>query len=255
MFGTWECRRRPRRCQRGPGLQRLQVVQNIDRLSRQADEFRVGVFAGPLATVHVSSDGGDRRNLAKRIDDLGPPDVACMNDVVDAGQASFRLGPQQTMRIRNDSDPEHHYPALSPTIVKRRSRSSTCPDSNFVRANSTSNHSARSTSGKYCRRPLRGGHSISKVLLASAVGSKRPSPANVMTRFPPRCRTSPSSCSRPIEALGPSSSANSRRAPCSGSSKASISPFGMDQAPSSLLRQNGPPGCTSSTSSPCAPLR
>jgi hypothetical protein len=95
----------------GSGLQRLQVVQNVDRLSRQADEFRVGVFAGPLAAVYVSTDGGDGRNPAKRVDDLGPPDVACMNDVVHARQASFRLGPQQAVRVRNDSD-EHHYPAL-----------------------------------------------------------------------------------------------------------------------------------------------
>ena len=40
----------------------------------------------------------------------------------------------------------------------------------------------------------------------------------------------------------PSSSANSRRATCSGASAESISPFGMDQAPLSFLRQNGPPG-------------
>jgi hypothetical protein len=61
----------------------------------------------------------------------------------------------------------------------------------LVRANSISNHSARSTSGKLCRRPLRGGHSTSKVLLVSAAGSKCPSPPNAMTRLPPRCRTSP----------------------------------------------------------------
>src|SRR3954451_902961 len=42
------------------GLQGLQVVQTVDRLPRQAHEFRVGVFAGPLAAVYVSADGGDR---------------------------------------------------------------------------------------------------------------------------------------------------------------------------------------------------
>jgi hypothetical protein len=42
----------------------------------------------------------------------------------------------------------------------------------LVLAESISNHSARSTSGKLCRRPVRGGHSISKVLLMSAAGSK-----------------------------------------------------------------------------------
>jgi DNA polymerase-4 len=48
---------------------------------------------------------------------------------------------------------------------------------------------------------------------------------------------SPSASREPIEAAGPSSSANSRRAACSGSSDVPISPFGIDQAPSSLLRQ------------------
>jgi hypothetical protein len=67
-------------------------VQNVDRLSRQAHEFRAGVFAGPLAAVHVSTDGGDGRDPAKRVDDLGAPDVAGVNDVIDARQASFRLG-------------------------------------------------------------------------------------------------------------------------------------------------------------------
>ena len=40
----------------------------------------------------------------------------------------------------------------------------------------------------------------------------------------------------------PVSSSNSRRATASSSSSASTSPFGMDQAPLSFLRQNGPPG-------------
>jgi hypothetical protein len=37
-------------------------------------------------------------------------------------------------------------------------------------------------------------------------------------------------------------SRNSRRAALAASSPSSISPLGIDQAPSSLLRQNGPPG-------------
>ena len=51
-------------------------------------------------------------------------------------------------------------------------------------------------------------------------------------------------------AVKPVSSANSRRATASGSSSASISPFGIDQAPRSLRAKNGPPGWTSRTSTP-----
>ncbi len=53
----------------GIGLQRLQVVQNVDRLSRQAHKVRVGVVASPLATIHVSTNGRDGRDPAKRVDD------------------------------------------------------------------------------------------------------------------------------------------------------------------------------------------
>ena len=56
--------------------------------------------------------------------------------------------------------------------------------------------------------------------------------------------------SGPMVADGPSSLVNSRRAAASGSSFAPISPFGIDNAPSSLLRQKGPPGCTSRTRMP-----
>jgi hypothetical protein len=82
----------------GVDPQRLQVVQNVDRFSRQAHQFRIGVFAGPLAAVHVSTDGGDGRDPAKRVDDFGAPDIAGVNDVVDARQASFRLGPSVVPR-------------------------------------------------------------------------------------------------------------------------------------------------------------
>jgi hypothetical protein len=42
----------------GIDLQRLQVVQNVDRSSRQAHAFRVGISARPFAAVDVSADGG-----------------------------------------------------------------------------------------------------------------------------------------------------------------------------------------------------
>jgi hypothetical protein len=73
----------------------------------------------------------------------------------------------------------------SPTF-SNRSMSSICPDRIFDRALSKSNHSVRSTSGKDWRRPLLGGHSISKVLLDSDAVSKSASPQKATTRLPPR---------------------------------------------------------------------
>ena len=73
------------------------------------------------------------------------------------------------------------------------------------------------------------------------------------TRSPP-CRPSASRCrARPARRSGrrvPVSSSNSRSAHARGSSSGSYSPLGIDHAPRSFLAQNGPPGCTSSTSGP-----
>ena len=63
---------------------------------------------GPVAGIHVSSDRGDRGDTAKRVDDVRAPDVAAVHDVIDAGQTTLRLRPQQAMRIGNDADPIGH---------------------------------------------------------------------------------------------------------------------------------------------------
>ena len=46
-----------------------------------------------------------------------------------------------------------------------------------------------------------------------------------------------------------------RTATLKGSSDSEYSPFGSDQAPRSFFAQNGPPGCTSSTSKPAGDRR
>jgi len=149
-FGTWEC---PETMTSDAGakigLQRLQVVQNVDRLSRQAHEFRVGIFRGPTRRCPRFHGWRDRRDPAKRFDDFRAPDVAGMDDVIDTRQASFRLGPQQPMRVRNDSNPERHSILLSAAIAERRSRKLYLSGTaSLVLAKSISNHSARSDFGK-----------------------------------------------------------------------------------------------------------
>ena len=90
-------------------------------------------------------------------------------------------------------------------------------------------------------------------LMCSA--SKSASRANTVTCLPPRWRTEPSGTSGPSGGAEPSSSVNSRTAARAGSSSAPCSPFGIDQAPSSLRAQNGPPMCPSSSSGPSGPVR
>src|ERR1700722_19400195 len=47
-------------------LQSLQVVQDVDRPSRKANEFGVGVGDGPVAGINVSSNRSNRGDAAKR---------------------------------------------------------------------------------------------------------------------------------------------------------------------------------------------
>ena len=69
------------------------------------------------------------------------------------------------------------------------------------------------------------------------------------TSLPAFCRTTPRGVKGPLGCT-PVSSSNSRRATATGSSPSPYSPLGIDQAPASRLAHNGPPGCTSSTSTP-----
>ena len=81
-----------------------------------------------------------------------------------------------------------------------------------------------------------------KVLLRAALTSRSAATANTVSTLPLGCVTGPRSSLGPVGAGQPSSSANSRRATSHGSCPAAYSPLGIDQAPSSLRAQNGPPG-------------
>jgi len=80
-------------------LQGLQIVQNVERSSCKPNDLGFGICGGPVANIHVSPDRGHRGDAAQRVYDFGTPDVAAMNNVIDASQATLRLRPQQ----RNDS--------------------------------------------------------------------------------------------------------------------------------------------------------
>jgi len=95
--------------------------------------------------------------------------------------------------------------------------------------------------------PERGGHSISKVLLVIAEASRSCSTAQASITLPPEIVAGSRATKSPSIAW-PVSSWNSRSAARSGFSSGSISPLGIDQAPSSLFFQNGPPGWTRNSS-------
>jgi len=71
----------------------------------ELERDRGGIARRPVGGVHIAADGGHRRDPAECRDDLGPADVAGMDDVGHAGEVLLRLGAQQAVRVRNDSDP------------------------------------------------------------------------------------------------------------------------------------------------------
>src|SRR5262249_6681504 len=110
------------------------------------------------------------------------------------------------------------------------------------------NQPPRSASGNSAMRPESGGHSIVNLLLLNAERSNAPSTAQACTSLPRGCLNTPSAVNGPVGGACPVSSSNSRLAAVNASSPSSNRPFGIDHAPSSFFAQNGPPGCTSSTS-------
>ena len=111
--------------------------------------------------------------------------------------------------------------------------------------------------GRIALCPLFGGHSSSNTFELSVAGSNSPATAKAVTCLPPGCTISPRlrNLVGPLIGRRPSSSVNSRMATASGSSPSSYSPLGIDQAPSSLFAQSGPPGCTSRSSHDCGEPR
>ena len=111
----------------------------------------------------------------------------------------------------------------------------------FCRATGNVNHSARSTSGNDWRRPLRGGHSISNMLLREAgdveVALGREGNDKLAAFLAYLAERLAAALKLPAELFG-------KLAPggCLGCSPSAYSPLGIDQAPRSRLLQNGPPG-------------
>ncbi len=148
----------------------------------------------------------------------------------------------------NGTNPIDYWRSVFAIRSASRSSNATCPFNIFFLAWSKSNQSALSTSGYSLIFPEFFGHSIVKELLSILVTSRSFSSAQAWTIFPLGCLTSPNSMNLPSTS-SPVSSLNSLLAASRAFSVSSKRPLGIDQAASSFLAQNGPPGWTSMTSS------
>ena len=78
----------------------MNIVQDVDGAAAEADRPGVGIARRAVGGVHITPDRDHGGDPAEVRDDLGPADVAGVDDMGDAGQALLRLGTQQAVRVR-----------------------------------------------------------------------------------------------------------------------------------------------------------
>jgi hypothetical protein len=72
-------------------LQFIDIVEDVDRAPAEPYHLGVRVTFCPVSSIDIASDRNHRRNLAKSGDDIGPTDVAGMDDMLHPGQALLSL--------------------------------------------------------------------------------------------------------------------------------------------------------------------
>ena len=82
------------------------IVDDMHVDAAEPDELAVLQPPRPLALVVVATHCGDRRDACQLFDDAWLADVAGMNDVVAAFEEGSDFGPQQSVRVRQQSDPQ-----------------------------------------------------------------------------------------------------------------------------------------------------
>jgi hypothetical protein len=90
-----------------PGGKLVHIVQDVDPDARTPQEEPQRQLIGPGPSIVVAAYRMHRRYSAQACDYRGSPDVARMNDLGNARERLQRFGSQQTMRIRDQSDPVH----------------------------------------------------------------------------------------------------------------------------------------------------
>jgi hypothetical protein len=79
-------------------------MDDVHEYVADTDQFGVGKTLGPGFTVVIASNGNQWRDDGKLIEYVGTADVAAMNDVVAPHEAGACLRPQNSVRIRQQSN-------------------------------------------------------------------------------------------------------------------------------------------------------
>ncbi|HKN25627.1 MAG TPA: hypothetical protein VJX72_12335 [Candidatus Acidoferrum sp.] len=80
-------------------VQFAQIVQNVKARAVRLDDRGGRELLGPGSDIHVSTHSEDRRNALQLSQNVGLPNVASVDNQIDAVQRSFCLRPEQAMSI------------------------------------------------------------------------------------------------------------------------------------------------------------
>jgi len=75
------------------------IVDDVDECASDANHLGFRQMSGPCLFVIVASDGDERRQRAKLIENLCRPDVPAMNDVIAADCKGSRLRSHEAVSV------------------------------------------------------------------------------------------------------------------------------------------------------------
>lgn len=88
-------------------LQLLKVVHNIEGPLPEPYHLSVGIKFRPVAGIDVSSNRSDRRNPTEFDENVHATNIASVDDMRHPGKLLLRLGPQEPVGVRDDSNSQH----------------------------------------------------------------------------------------------------------------------------------------------------
>jgi hypothetical protein len=74
-------------------------VQHVEEPSAQLQRFGCRKFSARTVDVYVPADSCNRRNLGKRHENIGIPNISRVKNMLDLSQGHKRLGPKQAMCV------------------------------------------------------------------------------------------------------------------------------------------------------------